>query len=140
MATSIIRDEPPVDNSVGMAYLNSLPRRLVTVYLPILVFMFVLLFPFYWMGVTALKPNDELTNFRDYSPFWPSSPTLEHIKYLLLQTSYPGWLWNTFLVALGSTAISLVAAVLGAYAVERARSPTSSRSARWWMAPPVSRS
>ena len=115
------------DESVGMSYLDRLPRRFVTVYLPIAVFIFVLLFPFYWMTVTALKPNSELTNFHDYSPFWPSSPTLQHIRYLLFETSYPGWLLNTMVVAVGSTVLSLVAAVLGAYAIERIRF----RGARW---------
>jgi multiple sugar transport system permease protein len=109
------------DESVGMSYLDRAPRRLVTVYLPLLVFTFVLLFPFYWMTVTALKPNNELTDFNNYSPFWPSSPTLEHIKFLLFETSYPGWLWNTMLVALGSTILSLVASVFAAYAIERIR-------------------
>ena len=33
-----------------MGYLETLPRRSVTIYLPLLVFLFVLLFPFYWMG------------------------------------------------------------------------------------------
>ena len=109
------------DESVGMSYLDRLPRRLVVVYLPLAVFVFVLLFPFYWMTVTALKPNVELTNFTDYSPFWPSSPTLRHIQYLLFETSYPGWLWNTMLVAIGSTILSLVASVFAAYAIERVR-------------------
>jgi len=109
------------DESVGMSYLDRVPRRVVTIWLPLLVFMFVLLFPFYWMGITALKPNAELTNFTDYSPFWPSSPTLRHINYLLFETSYPGWLWNTMLVALGSTFLSLFASVFAAYAIERIR-------------------
>jgi multiple sugar transport system permease protein len=109
------------DESVGMSYLDRLPRRLVVLYLPLAVFVFVLLFPFYWMTVTALKPNNELTDFNNYSPFWPSSPTLQHIRYLLFETSYPGWLWNTMLVALGSTILSLVASVLAAYAIERVR-------------------
>jgi multiple sugar transport system permease protein len=109
------------DESVGMSYLDRLPRRLVVIYLPLAVFVFVLLFPFYWMTVTALKPNVELTNFNDYSPFWPSSPTLRHIQYLLFETSYPGWLWNTMLVALGSTILSLIASVFAAYAIERVR-------------------
>ena len=64
-----------VDESVGMTYLDRLPRRLVVLYLPLAVFTFVLLFPFYWMTVTALKPNHEMTDFNNYSPFWPSSPT-----------------------------------------------------------------
>jgi multiple sugar transport system permease protein len=109
------------DDSVGMSYLNNLPRQVVVVWLPLLVFIFVLLFPFYWMSVTALKPNAELTNFKDYSPFWPSNPTFQHIKYLLFETSYPGWLVNTMIVAVGSTILSLAASVFAAYAIERIR-------------------
>ena len=33
-------------DSQGMDYLQSLPRRWVTVYIPLLLFVFVLLFPF----------------------------------------------------------------------------------------------
>ena len=40
---------PDVVDSQGMSYLDSLPRRIVTVYLPLGVFLIVLLFPFYWM-------------------------------------------------------------------------------------------
>ncbi len=74
---------PLTDNVVGMSYLNNLPRRLVTVYLPLAVFVFVLLFPFYWMAITAVKPDDQLTDYDNYSPFWVVGPTLDHIKYLL---------------------------------------------------------
>ncbi len=109
------------DNAEGMSYLNRLPRRVVTLYLPMAVFTFVLLFPFYWMAITAVKPNDQLTDYNNYSPFWVVGATLDHIKYLFFETSYPGWLWNTMLVAVGSTALSLVASVLGAYAIERIR-------------------
>ena len=109
------------DNVEGMSYLNRLPRRIVTLYLPMAVFVFVLLFPFYWMAITAVKPNGQLTDYNNYSPFWVVEPTLDHIKYLFFETSYPGWLWNTMLVAVGSTALSLAASVLGAYAIERIR-------------------
>jgi len=109
------------DNAEGMSYLNRLPRRVVTLYLPMAVFTFVLLFPFYWMAITAVKPNEQLTDYTNYSPLWVVGATLDHIKYLFFETSYPGWLWNTMLVAVGSTALSLVASVLGAYAIERIR-------------------
>ncbi len=104
-----------------MSYLNSLPRRMVTIFLPLLIFVFVLLFPFYWMAITAIKPNFQLTDYANYSPLWVVEPTLEHIKYLLFETSYPGWLWNTMLVAFCATFISLVASVFAAYAIERLR-------------------
>ena len=53
-----------------MSYLDILPRRMVTVYMPLALFIIVLLFPFYWMGVTTFKPNEELYNYSDHNPFW----------------------------------------------------------------------
>ncbi len=57
--------------------------------------MFVLLFPFYWMALTAIKPDEQLLDMEKYSPFWTSAPTLKHINKLLFETAYPRWLWNT---------------------------------------------
>ena len=111
---------PDTVDSQGMNYLVSLPRRIVTVYLPLAVFVFVLLFPFYWMVITSVKPNEELLN-RTGNPFWVVHPTLEHIKKLLFETSYPAWLWNTIVVSVVSTLLSLFCAVLAAYAIERLR-------------------
>ncbi len=105
----------------GMGYLERLPRRIVTIYIPLFVFVFVLLFPFYWMAVTAVKPNYQLTDYANYSPFWVVEPTLDHIKYLLFETSYPGWLWNTIVISVASTFVSLAASVFAAYAIERLR-------------------
>lgn len=105
----------------GMTYLNRLPRRLVTIYLPLGIFVFVLLFPFYWMAITAVKPNQELTDYKNFSPFWVVEPTLDHIKYLLFDTSYPGWLWNTIVISVVATILSLAASVFAAYAIERLR-------------------
>lgn len=109
------------DDVVGMSQYNTLPRRILVIYLPLAMFCFVLLFPFYWMAITAVKPNDQLTNYTEYSPFWVVRPTLDHIKYLLFETSYPGWLWNTTLVAVCSTVIALAASVFAAYSIERVR-------------------
>ena len=35
-------------------------------------------------------------------------PTLAHFKKLLFDTSYPDWLWNTILVSVVATFLSLV--------------------------------
>jgi multiple sugar transport system permease protein len=105
----------------GMGYLQSVPRRVVTVYLPLLVFVIVLLFPFYWMAITAIKPNIEMTDYDRYNPFWVVHPTLEHIRYLLFETSYPGWLLNTIVISTAATFLSLLASVFAAYAIERLR-------------------
>ena len=109
------------DASEGMDYLESLPRRLFTLYLPLIVFLFVLLFPFYWMTTTTFKPDDELYDYKRFNPFWVHSPTLEHIQKLFFETSYPSWLINTMIVSAAATLISLVCSVCAAYAIERLR-------------------
>lgn len=108
------------EDSRGMDYLESLPRRWVTLYLPLLCFLFVLLFPFYWMAMTSFKPDAELLS-REANPFWIHSPTLAHFDKLLFHTSYPDWMWNTIVVSVASTFASLAASVFAAYAIERLR-------------------
>jgi multiple sugar transport system permease protein len=100
---------------------DSLPRRIVTVYTPLLVFVIVLLFPFYWMTITALKPNNELYDYKTFNPLWIHSPTLANVRKLLFDTDYPQWLTTTMAVAAGATVISVFASVLAAYALQRLR-------------------
>lgn len=108
------------DSNQGMDYLTSLPRRWVTIYIPLILLLVILLFPFYWMGMTAFKPNEELLS-KAGNPFWLINPTLDHFRKLLFHTQYPAWLWNTVLVSVCSTFLSLFASVLAAYAIERLR-------------------
>src|SRR5207249_7797940 len=95
-------------------------RRVFTLWVPLTVFLFVLLFPFYWMIITTFKPNAELLS-REGNPFWVHNPTLAHIKKLLFDTAYPDWLWNTLLVSVVSTFLSIACSVLAAYSIERLR-------------------
>ena len=104
-----------------MDYLERLPRRVVTLYLPLGIFVFVLLFPFYWMTTTTFKPDAELYDYAHFNPFGIVHPTLMHIEKLLFETSYPQWLLNTTFVAVASTVLSLFSSVCAAYAIERLR-------------------
>jgi multiple sugar transport system permease protein len=121
MSTAAMSDK---EITGGMHYLTSVPRRVVTVYLPLFIFLFVLLFPFYWMAVTSIKPNAELLSTSG-NPFWVIHPTLEHYGKLLFHTAYPSWMWNTILISVTSTFGSLVASVLAAYSIERLRFKSS---------------
>ena len=105
----------------GVIQWESLPRRLVTLWLPLSCFVVVLLFPFYWMAITALKSNEELYNYKEFNPFWVHSPTLANITRLLFETDYPRWLTVTMTVAIASTILSVAASVLAAYAIQRLR-------------------
>ena len=70
-----------------MSYLESLPRRLVTLYLPLFIILVVLLFPFYWMALTSIKPDEQLIDMETYNPFWVVHPTFKHISKLLFETA-----------------------------------------------------
>jgi multiple sugar transport system permease protein len=125
MTDSVLPSKTPLvgasDDSEGMSYLESLPRRVVTLYIPLGLILIVLLFPFYWMALTSIKPDEQLIDMNTYNPFWVVHPTFKHISKLLFETQYPRWLWNTMYVAVGATTLSIIASVLAAYAIVRLR-------------------
>ncbi len=116
-------DQPAVTENDGPEVMSwdSGMRRIVTIYIPLVIFLIVLLFPFFWMGITAFKPNVELMNYKDNNPFWINNPTFSNIHKLLFETDYGHWLVTTMSIAFGSTFLSLLASVLAAYAIQRLR-------------------
>ena len=100
---------------------DSRARRAVFLYVPLACFVFILLFPFYWMAITSFKPNAELYDYKTYNPFWIAKPTLDHIRKLLFDTAYPRWLLTTMSVAVCATFLSLTSSALAAYAIQRLR-------------------
>ena len=97
-------------------------RRLLSLYAPLIAFVVVTLFPFYWMLVTSLKPNAELYNAR-ILPIVVYTPTLQHYVDLLTQTRFLSWTFNTLLVATVTTVISLVLGTMAAYPLARMNFP-----------------
>ena len=93
---------------------------LVRLWLPVGFFLVLALFPFYWMAITSLKPNAELYN-RNVMPLIVHAPTLKHYVDLLTKTSFLLWTWNTMLIAIVSTAISLILGTMLAYPLARMR-------------------
>ncbi|HET6618298.1 MAG TPA: carbohydrate ABC transporter permease [Dongiaceae bacterium] len=125
--TEAVEQAPSARTGSGIISWRSTPSRIVTIYLPLACFVFVLLFPFYWMTITTLKPNVELYNYKDYNPFFVHSPTLANVKKLLFDTEYPRWLFTTMSIAIAATVLSIFASVLAAYAIQRLRF----RGAQW---------
>ncbi|MBS4082845.1 MAG: carbohydrate ABC transporter permease [Rhizobiales bacterium] len=121
VAAKAVADEVHADQREGMTYLESFPQRLITLWLPLGIIMVILLFPFYWMALTSVKPNAQLVDMNTHNPFWVVNPTFDHIKRLLFETAYPRWLWNTMYVAAAATFLSIFASVLAAYAIARLR-------------------
>src|SRR5215472_4839618 len=82
-------------------------------------FVVLTAFPFYWMLITSLKSNPDLYNVENI-PFWfNEAPTLEHFEYLFTQTLFARWLFNSLIIGLCVTAITLVAALPAGYSLAR---------------------
>jgi len=97
-----------------------LKKRLFTLYMPLFITIFLVLFPFYWMLITSIRPDKELYNTR-ISPFLTLHPTLEHFRYLFRNTLFSTWALNSIFVTIISTFISLFCGILAGYALARLR-------------------
>jgi multiple sugar transport system permease protein len=119
MSAEVSAAAPPVSHGVGLDRAGPI-KRVFTFWVPLLAFIILTLFPFYWMLIASLKPNNELYNLRVF-PFWVFNPTLTHYQYLFTNTLYATWLMNTLIVSISSTAISLLFGILAGYALARLR-------------------
>ena len=90
---------------------KALGGRILRLYLPLAFFLVAMLFPFYWMAITSIKPNRELYSQR-IMPLIVHQPTLKHYVDLFDQTNFLTWTYNTMLVAVVTTVISLVLGVM----------------------------
>jgi multiple sugar transport system permease protein len=98
-------------------------HRILIFWIPLVLFIVITLFPFYWMLLASVKANPELYNLNAF-PFWVSMPTFDHYAYLFREGSFfPQWLKNTIIVSVASTTISLTFSILAGYALARLRFP-----------------
>ena len=101
---------------------RTLFARTIQLYLPLAFFLVAMLFPFYWMAITSIKPNRELYS-QKVMPLVVHQPTLTHYIELFDQTNFLLWTYNTMLVAVVTTVISLVLGVMMAYPLARLNFP-----------------
>jgi multiple sugar transport system permease protein len=97
-------------------------KRVFGLYLPLAVFLFFALFPFYWMLLSSFKSNPELYNLRA-NRLWIKSPTIEQFQELFRKTTILRWLWNSFFVSFLTSLISLTLGIMAGYALARLKFP-----------------
>ncbi|HEX6348102.1 MAG TPA: carbohydrate ABC transporter permease [Candidatus Dormibacteraeota bacterium] len=99
---------------------DSFGARLFRVYIPVLIFIFITLFPFYWMAITSIKSDSELLD-HNRNPLFVLQPTLQQYQDLFSKTNFLHWTLNTAIVAVVSTTISLFCSILAGYSLARLR-------------------
>lgn len=83
----------------------------------------ITVFPFYWMVITTFKQNSDLYSETNNPLWFNAAPTLDNITYLLEQTRFLTWMWNSLIIGVGVVLITLVLAVPAGYALARLRLP-----------------
>ena len=92
-------------------------RKALT-YLGLSVWAVVVLFPFYWMVLTSLKSYGAYNS--EHTPqFFTLAPTLENYQQAFTAVPLGGYLLNTLIFALITTAAMVVVSTLAAYAFAR---------------------
>ncbi|MFH5821070.1 carbohydrate ABC transporter permease [Georgenia sp. AZ-5] len=76
----------------------------------------VFLFPLLWMLLSAFKTSLDIT---DPSAMFTFSPTMDNFRNVLTEQNFLPFIWNSLVVGVVSTAISLVVGVPAAYAMAR---------------------
>ena len=87
----------------------------------------VLLFPFYWMALTAIKPDEQLLDLDKFNPFWTTAPTSSTSTSCCSRATIRCGCGTRCTWRSAATVLSIVASVLAAYAIVRLRY----RGAQW---------
>jgi ABC-type glycerol-3-phosphate transport system permease component len=74
--------------------------------------------PLLWAISSAFKPDSEIMTSLSLIP---SAPTFEHFRVVIEETQFGLWFRNSLVVALGTTALSVVIGSLAGYAMSRWR-------------------
>ena len=88
-------------------------------YLALFAYVFVALFPFFWMVKTSVTPTKEIYNPKHL--LIPKEAVLTHYIELLKKTLFLTYFRNSAFVSIISTLITLVISVFAAYSITRFR-------------------
>ena len=105
---------------MAMVGSNTAGKRLLRLHIPLALYAIFLLFPFAWMLIVSLKPDQDLLR-TELNPFVLKRVTFDHYRFLIEDTDFLRWTWNTAVVTVASTVVSLVCSVLIGYALGRLR-------------------
>ncbi|WP_042434360.1 carbohydrate ABC transporter permease [Faecalispora jeddahensis] len=89
----------------------------LTLVLPVLLFLIFLLFPFYWMFITSVKPDAEI--YASPLLYWPQHWTWMTYEKLFGYFNFIKYMKNSLTVAVATMVVSLVFSTLAAYAFSR---------------------
>ncbi|HSF63507.1 MAG TPA: carbohydrate ABC transporter permease, partial [Paracoccaceae bacterium] len=95
---------------------RTLPHSMA-LYATVILMLGLILFPVYWLLVTALSTTAELSGLPP--SFWPDDAQWQVFARVWQERPILTWLGNSFIAAFGSVALSMVVSVSAGYALSR---------------------
>ena len=90
-------------------------------YFFVILWSFLVLFPFYWLATTSVKKPLDATRFPKYIPYYDFKPTTEHWNYLFNKQGDVTWrhFRNSLIAASGSTICAVLVGSMAGYGLSR---------------------
>lgn len=101
-----------------MTFLRSKILKSIGLNLGILIVLFWVFIPIFWLFLVSLKPETQVLS-RDAGLFF--TPTFDAYKWILSERGWPRFWWNSIVVATISTSIAMIIGVLATYGITRFR-------------------
>lgn len=86
-------------------------------YVVLILFLLLILLPFYWMFVTAFKPNTDIAAYPPH--LFPTHWTFTHFKEAFVQYNFGQFIRNSIIVSVSSTFFVLVFGSMAGFALAR---------------------
>lgn len=83
----------------------------------LVVFLVIVLFPFYWQLLTSLKPTREITSM-SLLPNW-STAGLDAYRFIMTERPFLRYMLNSFCIAMMTTVIAVTISSMASYALAR---------------------
>jgi trehalose/maltose transport system permease protein len=93
------------------------PVKQTLFYIVLALILLYILFPFYWAIRSALSPDADL--FATPLQWFPAHPTLGHFQSIFSDPTFVTSLWNSTIVAVSVTVLSLIIGASASYALGR---------------------
>jgi multiple sugar transport system permease protein len=125
MATAVETSSPAETERQRQRFRRRHVLARVSLYLAAVLAAFVCAAPFLWSLVTTFKQNRDLYNPENNPFFFNMATTPDHLLYLLRDTAFLTFVWNTIWVGLLVVAITLALGLPAAYSLARLDRPWS---------------
>ena len=93
-------------------------KGLLTFFIPLTILLIYVLFPYIWSILTSIKPTAEIS-YTDRFHVFPYQATADHYLKLLSERRFLSGMWNSAIVAISTSVITLIVSMSAAYSCSR---------------------